>query len=64
MNIYELTGNENMGVMKTELSDGYYDPIATSGGTNQGLTRYLVDSASVDPKTGRIIKGIKMTVQR
>lgn len=56
-NVYELTGNENLGVMKTELSDGYYDPIATSGGTNQGLTRYLVDSAKVDSKTGRIIKG-------
>ena len=59
VNVYELTGNENMGVMKTELSDGYYDPIATSGGTNQGLTRYLVDSASVDSKTGRIIPGDK-----
>ena len=59
VNVYELTGNENMGVMKTELSDGYYDPIATSGGTNQGLTRYLVDSAKVDPKTGRIIQGDK-----
>lgn len=57
INVYELTGNENLGVMKTELSDGYYDPIATSGGTNQGLTRYLVDSAKVDPKTGVIIKG-------
>lgn len=55
-NVYELTGNENIGVMRTELSNGYYDPIATSGGTNQGLTRYLVDSASVD-KNGRIIKG-------
>lgn len=58
-NVYELTGNENMGVMRTELSDGYYDPIATSGGTNQGLTRYLVDSASVNPKTGRLIQGDK-----
>lgn len=49
--------------MKTELSDGYYDPIATSGGTNQGLTRYLVDSASVDSKRLVVLFRVKkMTV--
>ena len=52
---YKLSGRRNMGVM-TEEADGYFDPIATATGTNQGITRYLVESAKVN-SDGFIEKG-------
>ena len=50
-----LTGKRNMAVLSEE-SDGYFDGILTSTGTNQGIVRYLVDSAEVT-EDGRIIRG-------
>ena len=52
---FSLTGGRNMSVMD-ERSDGYFDPIMTSGGMNQGITRYLVESATV-MHDGYIAKG-------
>lgn len=52
---YHLTGRRNMSVM-TQEGDGYYDPIATATSTNQGITRYLVESAKVNPD-GSITRG-------
>ena len=53
-----LTGRRNMAIM-TEASDGYFDPVMTNGAVYQGVTRYLVEGASVDPATGRILPGDK-----
>lgn len=52
---YRLSGRKNMSIM-TEDSAGYFDLQATSTSTNQGIVRYLTESASVD-SDGRIIKG-------
>ena len=49
-----LTGQRNMAIM-TEEGDGYFDPVMTNGAVYQGITRYLVEGASVDPETGTII---------
>lgn len=49
------TGARNMSIMTGE-GNGYFDPVLTSGSTNQGITRYLVESASVD-EGGRIVRG-------
>lgn len=48
MDPWVLTGGRNMALL-TEESDGYFDPIMTSGGTNQGVVRYLVEGAEVAP---------------
>jgi hypothetical protein len=48
-----LTGGRNMAIM-TEDGDGYFDPIMTNGSVYQGITRYMVEGATVDPTTGRI----------
>lgn len=50
-----LSGGRNMALLTRE-SDGYYDPVLTSTGIQQGIVRYLVDSATVDEQ-GRIIPG-------
>lgn len=47
MDFYRLSGYRNMSIM-TEDGDGYFDPIATATSTNQGITRYLVEGATVD----------------
>jgi len=52
---YDLTGRRNMSIM-TEAGDGYFDPAATGNSTNQGITRYLVESASIGTD-GRIARG-------
>lgn len=52
---YRLSGRRNMSVM-TEDSFGYFDPYATSTSTNQGIVRFLTESAKVDAD-GKIIKG-------
>lgn len=52
---YRLSGRRNMSVM-TEDSFGYFDPYATSTSTNQGIVRFLTESAQVD-SDGKIIKG-------
>lgn len=52
---FVLSGGKNMAIMDAS-SDGYFDPTMTSSQTNQGITRYLVESASVDSE-GRIIAG-------
>lgn len=52
---WTLTGKRNMSIM-TEASDGYFDPVLTNGAAYQGITRYLVESASVDEQ-GRIVRG-------
>lgn len=52
---YHLTGRRNMSIMTAE-GDGYFDPIATATSTNQGITRYLVESAKVNPD-GSIERG-------
>ncbi|HEX7834026.1 MAG TPA: hypothetical protein VF479_00995, partial [Pseudolysinimonas sp.] len=49
-----LTGGRNMAIM-TEEGDGFFDPVMTNGAIYQGITRYLVDGASVDPELGKII---------
>ncbi len=49
-----LTGGRNMAIM-TEEGDGYFDPVMTNGAVYQGITRYLVEGAKVDAKTGRVI---------
>lgn len=43
-----LADQRNLAVMSEE-SDGYFDPDATSTGMNQGITRYLVEGATVNP---------------
>lgn len=48
-----LTGGRNMAIM-TEEGDGFFDPVMTNGAVYQGITRYLVDGASVDAETGKI----------
>lgn len=52
---YRLSGRRNMSVM-TEDAFGYFDPMATSTSTNQGIVRFLTESATV-AEDGRIIKG-------
>lgn len=52
---FTLTGGRNMSIITPE-SDGYFDPVATSTATNQGIVRYLVESAQVD-SDGHIIRG-------
>lgn len=52
---YRLSGRKNMSLM-TEDSAGYFDLQATSTSTNQGIVRYLTESAQVDSE-GRIMKG-------
>lgn len=54
---YFMTGNRNLSVM-SEGSFGYFDPSATSTSINQGIVRFLTDSAKVSPD-GRIIPGDK-----
>lgn len=55
--MYARTGQTNMSIMD-EQGDGIFDPIATGTGTNQGVTRYLVEGASVDA-TGRLRASIE-----
>lgn len=52
---YHLTGRRNMSIMTAD-GDGYFDPIVTGTSTNQGITRYLVESAQVNPD-GSITRG-------
>lgn len=52
---YRLSGRRNMSVM-TEDAFGYFDPMATSTSTNQGIVRFLTESTKVTPD-GRMIKG-------
>lgn len=52
---YSLTGHRNMSIM-THEGDGYFDSSATGTSTNQGITRYLVESAVVNPD-GTITRG-------
>ena len=52
---YRLTGGRNMSIM-THDGDGYFDPSATGTSTNQGITRYLVESCRVTPD-GEMIRG-------
>jgi hypothetical protein len=49
-----LTGGRNMAIM-TEEGDGFFDPVMTNGAVYQGITRYLVEGAQVDPATGKIV---------
>ncbi len=49
-----LTGGRNMAIM-TEEGDGYFDPVMTNGAVYQGITRYLVEGATVDESTGKIV---------
>lgn len=46
---WRLTGGRNMAVMTAD-SDGWFDPAMTSGGTNQGIVRYLTEGARVSPE--------------
>lgn len=52
---WNLTEGRNMAIMTRE-GDGYFDPIMTSGSTNQGIVRYLVESAEVSAD-GSVIPG-------
>ena len=54
MNPLTLTDGRNMAIMSEE-GDGYFDPDATSTGMNQGITRYLVEGAKVNPD-GSIVR--------
>lgn len=47
MDPWVLTGGRNMSLLSEE-ADGYFDPIMTSSGVNQGVTRYLVSGAQVN----------------
>jgi hypothetical protein len=49
-----LTGARNMAIM-TQEGDGFFDPVMTNGAVYQGITRYLVEGASVDAETGKIV---------
>lgn len=42
-----LTDGRNISVLDADQGAGYFDPIITGTGTNQGLVRYLVPSATV-----------------
>ena len=53
-NMYARTGQTNMSIMD-EQGDGYFDIVATGTGINQGVTRFLLEGASVDGE-GRILK--------
>jgi hypothetical protein len=53
---YVLTGGRNMSIL-TQEGDGYFDPIMTSGSVNQGITRFLAESAVVNAD-GTITKGL------
>lgn len=53
-----LTGGRNMAIM-TEEADGFFDPVMTNGSVYQGITRYMVEGATVDQETGKIIPGPK-----
>lgn len=55
MDALSLTDGRNVAIMSRE-GDGYFDPDATSTGMNQGITRYLVESAEVQPD-GSIKRG-------
>lgn len=44
---YNLCGR-NMSIMP-ESGDGYFDPVATSTATNQGIVRYLTEDCKVRP---------------
>ena len=57
MDPWVLTGGRNMSLLSEE-ADGYFDPIMTSGGVNQGVTRYLVSGAQVNPD-GSIVRSDK-----
>ncbi len=52
MDGYSLTKRDITCLQDSE--PGYFDPVATSTGTTQGLTRYLVRGTSVDPISGKI----------
>lgn len=52
---YNLTGRRNMSVMSEE-GDGYFDASATATSVNQGITRYLTESAIVN-SDGTITRG-------
>lgn len=45
-----------MAIMNAETSKGIFDPLNTGTGTNQGIVRYLVSDAQVNPD-GSITKG-------
>ncbi|MCI4659596.1 hypothetical protein [Cryobacterium zhongshanensis] len=55
-----LTGGRNMAIM-TNQADGFFDPVMTNGAVYQGITRYLVEGASVDPATGKIIRSADLS---
>lgn len=54
LNMYNLTGQRDMSQLD-EKSDGYFDRVLTSDSTNQGIVRFLVESARVE--NGQIIQG-------
>ena len=45
---YQLSGRRNLSVLTSEVN-GYFDPIMTGGATNQGIVRFLVEGAVVNP---------------
>lgn len=53
--VFALTGGRNLGVLGHEV-DGYFDPLATGGGTNQGIVRYLTEDVTINPD-GSLTKG-------
>ena len=50
---FALAGYSDVSII-SESSDGIFDQFMTSSGTKQGITRYLVSGAEVDPATGAI----------
>lgn len=51
-----LTGGRNITLVSEEQSNGFFDPVMTGTGSNQGLVRYLVPDAQVN-ETGEMIPG-------
>ena len=52
----KLTGGRNMSVLDVEHGAGYFDPVMTAVGRNQGIVRYLVPDAQVN-QDGSITPG-------
>lgn len=50
----DRVGGRSMSVLDNDTSVGYFDPMLTDTGKNQGVVRYLVDGAVVDG-AGRMI---------
>lgn len=67
LSTWDLTGKRNMAVLTgkdtlgRDIPGGFFDPVMTGGGTNQGIVRFLTEDARVDSR-GKIIPGDPSTL--